>query len=205
MQYTPKIQKTIIKSAVLHRNQTRKDNSLYPFIIHPYSVAFILSNYTQDEGIIVAGLLHDVLEDVPDYSANDMRKEFGEKIYKIVKEVSEDKDPNDGNENSVASWRKRKDGYLANLKNDSFEAMMICAADKIHNLRSMIEAYKTQGEKLWDKFNAPLDKKIWFYGECLNILKERLDNPIVEELERVYLEAENLFENKKIKHCTKVH
>ncbi|MDO8530126.1 MAG: HD domain-containing protein [bacterium] len=192
MQLTDKIQRAIIKSSILHQNQTRKDNP-FPFISHPYSVAFILSNYTNDEDIIVAGLLHDVLEDVPDYSDEDMKKEFGEKVYEIVKGVSEKKDPNDKNPDSVGSWKKRKDGYLDNLKKDGLGAMMVCCADKIHNLSSLMEAYKEQGESLWAKFNAPEDKKIWFYSEVLKILQERLDNPIVKELERVYGEAEVLF------------
>lgn len=192
MSFTPKIQKAIIQSAVLHQNQKRKGTPL-PYIIHPYSVAFILSDYTNDEDIIVAGLLHDVLEDVPNYSGDDMKKEFGEKVYKIVKEVSEDKDPNDKSEDKKITWQKRKEDYLANLKNNSFEAMMVCCADKIHNLLSLIEAYKEQGDDLWDKFNAPKDKKIWFYEEILNILKNRLDNDIVKELDRVYSEAKRLF------------
>lgn len=197
MKLTNKIQKAIIASATLHKNQVRKDKPL-PFIIHPYSVAVILSNYTNDEDIIVAGLLHDVLEDVPDYSADDMKREFGERVYEIVKGVSEDKDPNEENPDSVGSWEKRKNSYLDNLKKDTFEVMMVSCADKIHNLLSLQEAYKEQGEDLWKKFNAPEDKKIWFYGEVLNILKEKLKNPIVKELEKVYKEMQKIIEPKKL-------
>ena len=153
----------------------------------------ILSDYIDDEDIIVAGLLHDVLEDVPNYYGNDMKKEFGEKVYKIVKEVSEDKDPNNKGENKKVTWQKRKGDYLATLKNDSFEAMMVCCADKIHNLLSLIEAYKEQGDDLWNKFNAPKDKQMWFYEEILNVLKDRLNNDIVKELDRIYSEAKKLF------------
>ncbi len=191
MKITQKIQQAIKKSAILHKNQIRKDNPL-PFITHPYSVAFILSGYTDDEDIIVAGLLHDVLEDVPNYFADDMKNEFGQKVYEIVKGVSEDKDPNDKDPDSVGTWEKRKNGYLNNLKKDTFEVMMVSCADKIHNLLSIQEAYKEQGEDLWKKFNAPKDKQAWFYGEVLNILRERLDNNIIDELERVYKETNQI-------------
>jgi len=192
MLFTPKIQKAVIRSAILHQSQKRKGTPI-PYIIHLYSVALILSDYIDDEDIIVAGLLHDVLEDVPNYYGNDMKKEFGEKVYKIVKEVSEDKDPNNKGENKKVTWQKRKGDYLATLKNDSFEAMMVCCADKIHNLLSLIEAYKEQGDDLWNKFNAPKDKQMWFYEEILNVLKDRLNNDIVKELDRIYSEAKKLF------------
>lgn len=192
MLFTPKIQKAVIRSAILHQNQNRKGTPI-PYIIHPYSVALILSDYIDDEDIIVAGLLHDILEDVPNYSGDDMKKEFGEKVYKIVKEVSEDKDPNNKGENKKITWQKRKEDFLAILKNNSFEAMMVCCADKIHNLLSLIEDYKEQGDDLWSKFNAPNDKKMWFYEEILNILKDRLNNDIVKELDRIYSEAKKLF------------
>lgn len=134
MKLTPKIQKAIYKASVLHKGQKRKVEDL-PFVTHLFSVAFILSNYTDNENIIVAGLLHDALEDVKAYYFKDLEKDFGERVTKIVKEVSEDKDPNI-EENKKATWQRRKEGYLSHLKNASYEAMMVCCADKIHNLRS---------------------------------------------------------------------
>ncbi|MFA4880844.1 MAG: HD domain-containing protein [Candidatus Doudnabacteria bacterium] len=191
MKLTSKIQKAIVKSSVLHFGQKRKDADV-PYITHPYSVAFILTNYTDDEDIIVAGLLHDVLEDVPGCTMEDIKRDFGDKIAQIVKEVSEDKDPDDSPEKAKATWEQRKKEYLDNLKNDSFEAMMVCAADKIHNLKSIAEAYKEQGEKLFDNFNAPIDKKMWYYGEVLKILEGRLNNDIIKELKEVYSKSKDL-------------
>lgn len=193
MRLTSKIQKAIIGASVLHADQKRKGDDL-PYIIHPYSVAFILSNYTDDEDVIVAGLLHDTLEDVPEYGAEDLIKDFGQRVYEIVKEVSEDKDPNDSKEKEKASWQERKEKYIANLKNDSEDALMVSCADKIHNLTSMINAYKDQGEEFWKNFNAPKDKILWFYGEVLKIMEERLKNDIVIELKNVYKKASGIFE-----------
>lgn len=191
MKLTSKIKKAIIRASVLHGGQKRKADEL-PYIIHPYSVAFILAGYTNDENIVIAALLHDVLEDVPGYNEGDLKKEFGKRVCKIVKEVSDDSDPSDDKETKQATWQKRKEKYLSHLRNASFEAMMVCAADKIDNLRSMIKAYQEKGDKIWKKFNAPKDKKLWFYGEVVKILKGRLDNSIVRDLEKVYLEAESL-------------
>jgi (p)ppGpp synthase/HD superfamily hydrolase len=187
---TPKIQKAINFVAEKHFNQKRKGIEL-PYVVHPYSVAIILSNHTDDEDVIVAGLLHDILEDVKGYSEEDMKQEFGERITKIVKEVSEDKDPN-VSEDDKATWGPRKDKYLANLENDSQEALLVCAADKIHNLHSMIDSYDILGDKLWDSFNASKEQKIEYYGKILEVLKSRLKSDIIKELQDVYLEVKAL-------------
>ena len=181
MKLTKNIQKAIDKASELHFGQTRKGDNNLPYISHPFSVAWILANYAQDENIIIAGLLHDVIEDVKGYAFEDLKNDFGEKIANIVKEVSEDKDPNIETDDKD-TWQHRKQQYLDHLINSSQEAMFVCAADKIHNLRSMAEAYREQGDDLWKKFNSPPDKKIWFYEEVYKILKDKLGNEIVKEL-----------------------
>ncbi len=190
MKLSPRIQSAINLASRLHLNQSRKGDGL-PFITHPLSVAWILSNYTQDEDVIIAGILHDTLEDVKGYYYEDLVKDFGEKVAQIVQGVSEDKDPNIKSDDR-ATWEERKRKYLDNLKHDSQESLLVCAADKIHNLRSMVDAYKERGEALWENFNSPRNKKLWFYQEILKFMKENLDNQIVEELEDAYQEAEEV-------------
>jgi (p)ppGpp synthase/HD superfamily hydrolase len=189
MKLTTKIQKAINVAAEKHHGQSRKGKEI-PYIVHPFSVALILSEYTHNEDIISAGLMHDVLEDVKDYSFNDLKNDLGEKIARIVEEVSEDIDLN--TEDQKATWDYRKHKYLEDLKTESYEAMMITAADKIHNLNSLIEAYGVHGEKIWEKFNAPAEKKLWFYREVLHVLRGRLNNEIVRELEKVYKRAKRI-------------
>ena len=188
--FTPKIQKAIVRSTQLHWNQTRKGDGL-PYIIHPYSVAFIVSRYTKDEDTIAAAFLHDVLEDVKkeEYNDKQMIKEFGQNVFNIVKGVSEEKDASITKKEEKATWEERKRKYLERLRHDSEGSLIVCAADKIHNLQSMIDAYKVQGDKLFSKFNSPATKKLWFYGEVLKVLKEKLNNKIVKELELVFKEA----------------
>jgi len=189
MKLTPKIQQAINLASRLHSEQTRKGDSGLPYISHPFSVAWILSNYTTDEDVIVGALLHDVLEDVKGYYYDDLVKDFNERVAQIVKGVSEDKDPNIESDGQ-ATWETRKLKYLAGLENDSDESLLVCCADKIHNLQSMIDAYKEKGEELWTYFNSPKDKKLWIYQEILKFMKKRLNSPIVSELEDVYSQAE---------------
>lgn len=187
---TEKIEKAIVRSAELHRKQSRKASGA-PYIVHPFAVAFLLAHYVEDEDVICAGLLHDVLEDVPSYGAEKMKEEFGENVYRIVKEVTEDQSLKESwNIFSRGDrWRKRKEQYLENLKNDSPEGLMIAAADKIHNIRSLVDGYGLQGESVWKLFRGKKEEMFWFYDSVLRILKDKLKHPIIDELERTLSDA----------------
>ncbi len=189
MKLTPKIQKAINIATVQHQGQMRKVGNL-PYITHPFSVAVILSAYTDDESTLCAGLLHDVLEDTTGYSYDDMVKDFGPKVASIVKDVSEDKDPNIQTDEK-STWLERKEKYLKHLESACEEALFVSTADKIHNLSSMLEAYKQGGDAIWQHFNSPADKKLWFYEEVLRIVEQKLKNPIVEALSQKLLELNN--------------
>lgn len=190
MQLKPKIRKAIERAAKLHEGQDRKTDDL-PYIIHPFTVAWTVAQHTDDEDVVAAALLHDVLEDVAGYSADDMTREFGGRVTAIVRELSEDKDPA-VEEDKRATWQDRKDKYLAGLEEDSSEALMICAADKLHNLNTLLDAVRADGDSVQARFNAPFDRQLWFYGEIVRILKERLGGPLVEMLEAEYSDAKGL-------------
>ena len=187
MKLTKKIRKAINFACLLHGAQVRKDNKRTPYVSHCFAVYVILSTYTNDEDILVAGLLHDVLEDVKGYRYNDLVRDFGKRVAKIVKEISEDKDPNVAIDKK-ATWLGRKEKYLATLQEDSMEALIVCAADKIHNLQASIDEYNDTGRGPWENFNAPLGQQVWYYRKVLEILKKRLpEHPIVKETEKVFL------------------
>jgi (p)ppGpp synthase/HD superfamily hydrolase len=165
-------------------------------------VAFLLAHYSEDEDVICAGLLHDVLEDVPSYGAERMRAEFGERVYAIVREVTEDHEVEDqirffpyGNSRKK-QWKERKEGYLRRLEDDSSEGLMIAAADKIHNLRSLMDGYLERGDSIWKTFPAGKEETSWFYHSVLGILSRRMIHPLVDELRAVLCEAEeSMFRN----------
>lgn len=185
MKFTPIIYKAINLAAELHEGQERKGDGL-PYIVHPFSVALILMEYSEDEDVIVAGLLHDTVEDTG-YTKEQMSEEFGERVTSLVCDLTELP--------KSFSWQERKDAYLKHLAGAGHESKLICAADKLHNLQSMLEAFRKFGEKAHEKFNAPADKKLWFYEECVKIFKEDGEMPekIIRDLEAVL--GELLFEN----------
>lgn len=177
MKLTPLIQKAIYRAAELHAPHKRKGVER-PYVVHPFSVAWLLSDFTKDEHIIAAGLLHDVLEDVEGYSADDMRREFGEKITDIVEGVSEVKHHPDDPTQKL-SWEARKLYYLDRLNTASHGSLMVSCADKIHNMRSLIEVYEIYGADIWKEFNSPADRHLWYFEQVYGIVSRRLDSEIV--------------------------
>lgn len=187
---TPKIERAIVRAAELHRHQERKGSGA-PYIVHPYAVAFLLAHYTDDEDVVCAGLLHDILEDVPSYGEDRMREEFGDRICDIVKEVTEDRNPLVVGHlfPEKNNWKERKDGYIDNLKNDSEEALLIACADKIQNLRSLIDGYSRHDEQLWENFRSGKEDMLWFYETVFEVIAERFTHPLVDDLKHTLEDA----------------
>ena len=178
---TPLIDKAIEVAAVAHIDQKRKGDGSTPYIVHPIAVGMIVSGAGSDEATICAAILHDVLEDT-DFGRDKLRDIFGEEIVKMVEEVS-DKNPDD-------PWAKRKDAYLEHLKTASDGALVIACADKIHNLKAIMEAYKKDGEKIWPRFSASKEDKMAFYESVYRQARERMRyNDLVSNLGKALRDA----------------
>lgn len=175
-----KIEKAITLALRVHKYQKRKGDAVTPYAVHPIGVALLIARYTQDEDIICAAILHDVLEDT-NYGSRRIRKIFGQKVFRLVKDVSDTR-PND-------PWDKRKDAYLKHLNEVSKEACLIACADKINNLRAMESVYKKIGESIWKRFEASKEKKIKFYEDVCRLVGNRFSHPIQRELNRTLKET----------------
>lgn len=173
IRYTERLDKALRRAAWAHeqQGQHRKGTDI-PFVIHPVGVMMIASGATDDEDTLIACLLHDVLEDVSPklYSKQDMLDEFGDHVVSIVADVTHDIREKD--------WHKRSHGYIEHLRQaGSSEAVTVCAADKIHNLQSILIDYKTHGDDLWKRFTTKSGAdQLWWYESVLVLVKE-LDAP----------------------------
>ena len=177
MTYTPRVERAIKLAAWLHRDQVRKGRVSYPYITHLMSVACMLRDYTDDEDTIIAAILHDVLEDTPLTEA-ELREEFGEQVAIIVRGVSEWVD----DPKKRPAFAERRKRYVAQLTQAPHESLLISLADKIHNLRSMVEEYDGRIDDFLRDFGNPAPR-IAFYEEVQSILQERLiDHPLLAEL-----------------------
>lgn len=180
---SPRIQTALAVTLKIHEGQKRKGDNLTPYAVHPISVALLLMNHSCGEDAVIAGLLHDALEDT-DYGPKQIKDHFGAKVLKLVQAVS-DKRPDD-------AWVARKNAYLKHLKKASKEACLIACADKINNLTSMIEAYKKQGNSLWKRFNASKEDKLVFYESVYIESRKRFKHSLIEELRMTLRRAGSL-------------
>lgn len=196
---SPRIEKAIVRATVLHHFQKRKISGV-PYIVHPYSVAFLLAHYVDDEDVIIAGLLHDVLEDTPEYTEAMFLEEFGERVLGIVKEVTEDYTQAERLNHLLRggdheAWRTRKERYLHNLSNDSEEALLVATADKVCNMRNVVDEFAAHGNQVWVQFRRKPEELLWFYAEANRVISDRLRHPLVIEMNRVLQELQQAVES----------
>lgn len=147
-----RIQEAIIFATLKHEGQKRKGTEI-PYIVHPMEVMQILTALNCDENVIIAGILHDTLEDT-DATPEEIEKLFGVDILSIVQKESEDKSK---------TWKERKAATIERLKDDSAETKLVCFADKLSNIRSMYRDKMEVGAELWKRFNADKDSIEWYY------------------------------------------
>ena len=169
MLLSPRIQKAIHIAAYQHRDQKRKVSGI-PYIVHPFSVAWILTEHTKNEDLIIAALLHDVLEDTEGYRYENIVQDFGENVAKIVIGVTEDK---------KFLWKDRKEKYIENLENASEEILMLVTADKIHNLSTIREDILKTGISPWGVHFKSFNEVRWFYDSVFKLMEKKLKNKIL--------------------------
>ena len=184
MTFTQKIQKAINVSARLHRAHVRIGLDL-PYIVHPYSVAVLISEYSKDEDVICAGLLHDVLEDAENYTYDNLADDFGIRVAEIVRGVTEVR-THDENGKILETWYERKQEYLKNLREAGQESLLVCAADTTHNLQSLLVTHVLIGNSVWGSFHASIEEKMNFYENVIDIVSHRLSSGIVTDLNNAY-------------------
>jgi len=197
MQYNARIGKAIVIAAIAHNGQNRKGTDI-PYITHPVAVALLASEYTDDEDIIIGALFHDILEDVSSdiYSEKHMRADFGDRVTDLVKAVSEDKNPGEPEK----PWKERKAAYIKHLRHSTDTgAIVISAADKIHNLASIIQDFQVTGDELWQRFNAPKEQQLWYYQTVTEIIGEKLQpGPFTERLITLTSQLDTIVTNQSV-------
>lgn len=189
MIYSYRIEQAIRAAAVLHQDQFRHGSAPYPYVTHLFAVSFIIADYSKDEDVIISGLLHDSLEDT-DYTPKELEDDFGPHVRTLVEGVSESVDKGD-----ERSWLEKKEGYLQKLKKGPEECLIISAADKIHNMRSVVEEYQLNKEAYIKDFGGSIEDRVIFYQKLSNLLNRKLKNDIVHEFNHVFDEYKKFAEH----------
>ena len=141
----------------LHASQKRKGTPI-PYVAHLLGVASIAIEYGASEDEAIAALLHDAVEDQGGPATREVvRRRFGEQVIAIVDGCT------DADTQPKPEWRPRKEAYIDHLPGASHSVHLVSAADKLHNVRSILRDYRVIGEELWGRFKGGRDGTLWYY------------------------------------------
>jgi tetratricopeptide (TPR) repeat protein len=166
-------------AAELHGAQRRKTSPSEPlgppYVSHLLGVAGLVIDAGGDEDEAIAALFHDAIEDTS-MSAEDLQVLFGQSVANIVVECS------DANTIPKPPWRERKERHLEHLESADSSVLLVTAADKLWNLRSILRDLEYVGPGVWDRFNALPKDIAWYYASAAEVLTQRLPSPLIREL-----------------------
>lgn len=185
--YSDRINHAFAYAAKHHDQQVRKGTRL-PYLTHPANVAVILTRYGCSDDTVVAGILHDVVEDcVRDGWTHEMLEErighkFGSGVLRLLLSVTERRTDDDGID---MAYDDRKNDYLERLALANEEARWVCAADAVHNANSILSDLRRTSfpETVWGRFSVGRDGIVLWYARVVERLRAvGFTAPIVDEL-----------------------
>ncbi|MFX0085387.1 MAG: HD domain-containing protein [Candidatus Hodarchaeota archaeon] len=144
-----------------HQGSLRKGSST-PYIVHPIEVAIVLMKAGVSETMVIAGLLHDLMED-ENVQYEELMDLFGIEVADLVKIVSEPEKLRKTQKDPKSTWKQRKFDNINQISQTDHNGKLLACADKLVNIRDMINDYTVLGEKLWNRFNAEKAEQEWYY------------------------------------------
>lgn len=167
-----------------HHGDDLRKGTRSPYVAHVMAVAETLAyQYPEREDLIVAGLLHDVVEDT-DASFAMVRERFGGRVERLVRAVSKDDDAMEaqlattvedlvaGHAESEAArilWRHRREFMLGHIRGPDVDpdVLRLKAADAHANLSSLERDLLDErfGTTVWQRFKVGRDESLWYYRE----------------------------------------
>jgi (p)ppGpp synthase/HD superfamily hydrolase len=169
------IARALARAGEAHAGQIRNGSGGLPYIEHPRMVAATLAIRDYDEATLAAALLHDVVED-SDTTVEELRAEFGDEIADLVAALSDDE--------SIESYRDRKDEHRGRVADVDGDALAIYAADKLTNMTTLHAAIEGEGMRVADEYKVPLTLKLEVWEADAAMLRhEAPDLPLLEPLD----------------------
>ncbi|MEN9561407.1 MAG: hypothetical protein RIQ56_680 [Candidatus Parcubacteria bacterium] len=180
--FSAQIQKAVrfaIRTHEGYQKQKRKGKDL-PYITHPLLVGMLLSRTGASEDVIIAGVLHDTIEDSPPHkkvTRELLEERFGVLVANIVDSVSEP---------SGESWAVRKAQALEKIATYARESVLVKSADVVSNLSETIADFEKEGDIIFTRFNAPKEMFLAHYERVMEALLRRMtDNPFRTDFDSI--------------------
>jgi hypothetical protein len=165
-----------------HRGQVRKGTEV-PYFTHPVAVAMMVLEHGYPVEAAIVGLLHDLIEDTP-VDRDEIESEFGPRVAHAVVDLTEP--------DKSLPWEERKAAYVQRLSSSASPlSLPACAADKTHNLRSILwdlDLARKEGRDpgdVWRRFRRAPAKIAAYHRAVFNALAARgFEGPLQGELEK---------------------
>lgn len=164
-------------AAEQHRDQRRKNKSKAPYINHPIEVMTLVSKETQDVEVLMAAVLHDVIEDTK-ATKEDIESRFGKRVASIVMEVTDDK--------SLPKVERKK-RQITHALEISPAAKLVKMADKYSNIKDLLQDPPT----FWSQ-DEIRGYFIWCHAVCKNLYNSydpSLESPLCTSLRSLFAHA----------------
>ncbi|MBR3989376.1 MAG: bifunctional (p)ppGpp synthetase/guanosine-3',5'-bis(diphosphate) 3'-pyrophosphohydrolase [Bacteroidales bacterium] len=174
---TELLDRAIIFAVKAHAGTERRGKG-FPYIVHPMEAVEIVATITPDQELLAAAALHDVVEDT-EISADEIRREFGDRIAALVVAESDVFEEGVSEEDS---WHARKQAAMDRLAAAPRDAKIVAMGDKLSNMRAIARDYAVKGDELWKIFHAkdPRDHE-WHYRGLAAALEELKDTFAYQE------------------------
>ena len=168
------VSEAIVFSTMAHDGMRRRKSDA-PYILHPMEVCAIVGTMTDDQEVIAASILHDVVEDAG-ISIEEIGKKFGKRVMELVASETENKREDLPPEET---WRVRKEESLEKLRaTDDIAVLMLWIGDKLSNVRSIYRDFLVEGNAIWDNFHqSDISVQAWYYRSIMNYT-ERLSHTL---------------------------
>ncbi len=149
-------------AAQAHAGQVRKGTNI-PYISHPMAVGIILAEARATTDAVIAGIIHDVVED-SSLTLEEVDRLFGNRVRTLVEACS-------GPDKSLP-WEERKNHTLHSLQDVDRDIWLMTLADKLNNIRTMLRDYEIYGEEIWNRFNRGRQEQEWYYRGLVEALRQ---------------------------------
>lgn len=181
--HTPAIQKAVrfaIKTHEVYQKQKRKGKDI-PYVTHPLTVGLILAHAGANEAMIIAGILHDTVEDSVDekkVTIEMIEEKFGVEVAALVESVTET--------NKNLPWNERKKLALEHIESFSQDSVLVKSADVISNVTEILADYEAVGEELFKRFNASREETLANYIRVASALLHKWpESPLAGDLQEI--------------------
>ncbi len=196
------IEKAYERARAAHEGQVRKSGE--PYIIHPLNVALILAELELDKETIVAGLLHDALEDTM-MTYDDIAKEFGTEVADLVEGVTKITHIDWGMDREDIEAENLRKMFMAMAKD--IRVILVKLADRLHNMRTYKywspETQKRKAKETMEIFSPVADRlgiskiKIELDDRSLAILHPEVVEDLTKKLASTHADRDRFIETKK--------